>query len=514
MPPAQPGDPDEDEAVIAAFQQAARPGLLMILVPRKPERFEHAAALLDRAGIPFLRRSALTGKETLQLPGAILLDSMGELSGVFSLADVVFMGGTLAQRGGHNVLEPAAYGKPVIAGPHMENFAEIAEKFTSAEAIVRISSAAGLPSALQLLLDDPARDGVGDRARSVAEAERGATARAVREIVACYWQAVPRWVPRAGWLLLPLTRVWLLGGAWKRRRDLSRQVRLKTPVVSVGGLSAGGAGKTPAVQWLAAQFDNVAVLTRGYRRKIKSDIILGRGAAAPVADTGDEAQSYLRAGVGPVGIGADRGRVGQEVEARFAPSLFLLDDGFQHARLHRDFDLVVLDGLDPFAGGAVIPLGRLRESVEAVRRADAVVVTRVSRADGVEAALRGAGYEGPVFTARVIPDQWVDSITGEPAEVPERAGAFCGLGNPASFWTTLRSTGVEPAFRRAFPDHHKYTREELGEMASGVDALLTTEKDVANLPGDWRGRVLWLRIRLEVDRSDELVSLIRKGIAA
>ncbi|HWR53479.1 MAG TPA: tetraacyldisaccharide 4'-kinase [Bryobacteraceae bacterium] len=512
MPPAQPGDPDEDEAVIAAFQKVARPGLLLILVPRKPERFDSAAALLTREGIPFLRRSALTGTETLDLPGAILLDSMGELSGVFALADIVFMGGTLAHRGGHNILEPAAYGKPVIAGPHMENFAEIAEKFTAARAVLRISSAAELPCALESLLNDPARDGIGERARLVAEAERGATARAAREIVARYWQAVPRRFSRARWLLAPLTRIWLLGGAWKRRRDVARQVRLGTPVVSVGGIAVGGAGKTPAVLWLAGQFDNVAVLTRGYRRKVKSDIILNLGAAAPTAETGDEAQIYLRARVGPVGIGADRGRVGREVEARFAPSLFLLDDGFQHARLHRDFDLVVLDGLDPFAGGAVIPLGRLREPVEAVRRADAVLVTRVSRADGVEAALRGAGYKGPVFTGRVVADKWVDSTTGEPAEVPERTGAFCGLGNPASFWATLRSAGVEPEFRRAFPDHHKYTREELEELGSGVDALLTTEKDAANLPGDWRGRALWLRIRLEVERGEELVGLIRERV--
>ncbi len=102
MPPAEAGDPDEDEAVIAAFQQvsARRPGLLLLLAPRKPERFDGAADALARAGIPFVRRSAMGGGEGLALPGALLLDSIGELSGLFSLATVVFMGGTLASRGG------------------------------------------------------------------------------------------------------------------------------------------------------------------------------------------------------------------------------------------------------------------------------------------------------------------------------------------------------------------------------------------------------------------------------
>src|SRR5207237_1191354 len=120
--------------------------LLLVLAPRKPERFDLAARKLEAAGIRYLRRSQLSAGATLALPGVLLLDSIGELSGLFEIAGVVFMGGTLAHRGGHNVLEPAFFSKPVIAGPHMENFQAIAEEFRRTGAMVEIASAADLAS--------------------------------------------------------------------------------------------------------------------------------------------------------------------------------------------------------------------------------------------------------------------------------------------------------------------------------------------------------------------------------
>jgi len=544
MAPAAPGDPDEDEAVLAAFRAVARPGLLLVLVPRKPERFDTAAALLRREGIPFVRRSELDENAALELPGALLLDSIGELSSLFGLADVVFMGGTLASRGGHNILEPAAFGKPVVCGPHMENFADIAARFASAGAMVCVPEASALGPSLTCLLDNAAlRAEIGGKARAAADSERGATARAVETIARCYWNAIPRTAPALRLVLWPLSLLWRAGSVVKRHWDTARREALSTPVVSVGGIAAGGTGKTPFVLWLAERLAGTnapvsgnrgsageagsrtvetrgaakpglpAVLMRGYRRRSSQPVILAPGEHAPVADTGDEAQVYLRAAVGPVGIGARRVSTGREIERRFHPGLFILDDGFQHWRLHRDVDIVLIDGLDPFAGGAVIPLGRLREPIAVLRRADAVVITRTGNAGAIEATVRATGCTAPVFTARFVPDGWVDSITGRPASPPGNSGAFCGLGNPGSFWATLRAAGIEPAFRRAFPDHHKYTLEELNALSKGVDGLLTTEKDAANLPGGWRGRVFWLRLRLEVEREAELLALIRDRIS-
>ncbi len=112
---------------------------MLILAPRKPERFDTVAEKLERARIPFVRRSR--GFATRSQPGVLLLDSIGELAALFARADVVFMGGTLAHRGGHNILEPAYFGKPVIVGPHMENFAAIADEFQQAGALLRIEDA-------------------------------------------------------------------------------------------------------------------------------------------------------------------------------------------------------------------------------------------------------------------------------------------------------------------------------------------------------------------------------------
>src|SRR5262249_51373128 len=122
-------DIDEDDLVIAAFRDLAtlHPRLLLLLAPRKPERFGIVAQKLTHAGLSSPRRSALNGP--LPLPCVLLLDSIGELSSLFSLATVVFMGGTLAQRGGHNILEPAFFARPVVIGPHMENFQDIADEF-------------------------------------------------------------------------------------------------------------------------------------------------------------------------------------------------------------------------------------------------------------------------------------------------------------------------------------------------------------------------------------------------
>ena len=524
MPPAASGDPDEDDAVIAAFRMLVKshPGLLLVLAPRRPNRFDRAAEALAQAGIAFTRRSKMTGGDA-----ALLLDSIGELGSLFGLADVVFMGGTLARRGGHNVLEPAFFGKPVIVGPHMENFAEIASKFEQAGALVSIGGAVELAGAVRDLLEDaPRRERIGAAARKAAESERGATARAAEAIARLCAAGLPRYRPATPALiaLWPLSRLWLAGGAAKRWLDTKRQSRLETPVISVGGLAVGGTGKTPLVLWLAERLKErghqPAILTRGYRRRsAEPHTVIAPGERAPAELTGDEAQMYVRAGIGPLGIGADRAATGRLIEERFAPQVFLLDDGFQHWRLTRSLDIVVLDALDPFGGGAPIPLGRLRESLAALGRADAIVVTRTAPGDNItaiEARVRRYNAKAPVFQSRVAARGWRDAA-GEPASLPPRVAAFCGLGNPDSFWRTLRELGVAPVWRRAFGDHHRYGRQELAGMAAeaqaaGAQALLTTEKDVANLGEGWqealRGlAVLWLEIGIEIDQAEALIKL-------
>jgi tetraacyldisaccharide 4'-kinase len=525
MPPAREGDPDEDEAVLEAFQALKRPGLLLMLAPRRPERFDTAAELLERRGIPFLRRSQLRAGDSLELPGVLLLDSIGELSGLFGLADVVFMGGTLARRGGHNILEPAFFRRAIVVGPHLENFAEMARKFSAGGGVYPIAGSAELSGAVASLLEDAGlRSRLGERAGELAEAERGATERAAEEIERQYWQAAPVYRRAQPWhaLLWPLSRLWVLGGNW--RRSAARPVRLATPVVSVGGLTVGGAGKTPFVLWLAGQLKAQgiwpAILTRGYRRRAPERCtILAPGEQVPVARSGDEAQSYLRAAVGPVGIAADRAAAGRLIEKRFHPAVFLLDDGFQHWSLERSLNIVLLDALDPLGGGEPIPLGRLREPPDALQRADMVVITRVEagqRLDGVEALIRRHNASAPIFRARVVAQGW------RPREVEGPVAAFCGLGNPQAFWQSLDGLGIQPVLRRTFGDHHRYSARELRELARqararGAQALATTGKDMTNMPEGWRDatgglEVVWLEVGMEVEGADELLARVRASI--
>ncbi len=535
MPPAHPADVDEDDAVIAAFQRLAakHPRLLLIQAPRRPARFDEAAKKLDAAKIPFRRRSQLRGDEKLPLPGVLLLDTIGELSGVFPAADVVFMGGTLARCGGHNILEPAFSGRPVIVGPHMENFAAIARQFRAGGGFLEIRHSGELGGAVDRLLQDRAfAEEIGRRARHLAEAERGATERAlaaIRQLTDhCVAHSAPPLVLRA--LLWPLSRLWGAGVRRKRRRAARRRSSLETPVISIGGISLGGAGKTPFTLYLAEKLRNdgrsPAILTRGYRRLVAEPAtILEAGSPAPVTLTGDEAQIYLRSRQAPIGIGADRYAAGRLLEQRFHPGVILLDDGFQHWQLRRDLDIVLIDALDPFAGGELFPLGRLREPLAALQRAGALVITRVepdSPIAGIEKRLREFNRCAPIFHAQVLPLGWVDAVTGEILPATElshcRLAAFCGLANPASFWRTLASLGCRPVGCWSFPDHHRYRLWELQRVArhaqaAGAEVVVTTEKDLMNLLPAAEAtsplRLLWLRIGLQVSQEDALLELVR-----
>ncbi len=536
MPPAASADVDETAAVLDAFEKLAPryPRSLLILAPRKPDRFDQTAAALAQRGISCARRSQLTsaGATALHLPAVLLLDTIGELASLFPLADAVFMGGTLARRGGHNILEPAFASRPIVIGPHMENFAAIADEFRAAAAVVEIDSPAQLADAIAALFEDPPRRAeLGRRARDLAASKRGVTARAVREILASQDSAVPSWRLRGvrksltGWLSL----LWQWGGALKKPQPRS----LATPVVSVGGISMGGVGKTPFVLMLAARLRarglQPAILTRGYRRRsLAKTILVEAAASAPAAMTGDEAQIFVRSSISHVGIAADRFAAGRAIEEKLHADVFLLDDGFQHRRLARNLDIVLIDALDPFAGGAVFPRGRLREPPHALSRADIVVLTRAQpgrQYRGIRERLHQLNAAAPLFLARVEPKRWIDAFTGqETAQPAGPVGAFCGLGNPHSYWETLRTLGIAPAFTWAFGDHHVYKPRELRRLASqargaGATALVTTQKDIMNLPGGFASLLApvplyWLEIETTVDNERLLLDAVERALAA
>ena len=534
MPGADSSDIDEDDAVIAAFRELApaHPGLLLILVPRRPERFDQAEAKLRAAGVQYLRRSENEIPRDFSLPCVVLLDSIGELAGLFPLAQVVFMGGTLARRGGHNVLEPAACRKAIVVGPHMENFRSIGAEFRQAQAFFEVSDTSELARAIALVLDDRVlREDLSARAAALAAGKRGATEKALPEILRLQDWAVPYWsrLSPARVLLWPLAWIWAAVSIFEQRHRAAHARRLDTPVVSVGGISMGGAGKTPMVDHLAERLResgaHPAILSRGYRRRsIETSVLVKAGKKVPVSFTGDEAQIFVRSGYAHAGIGADRFATGRLLEEKYRPDIFLLDDGFQHTRLARDLDLVVIDALNPFAAGAVFPLGNLRQPLSALSRASVFVIMRATperEYSGIVRELRRFNPQAPIFRARLEHRYWVDYRTRQPNRPVEgSAAAFCGLANPASFWGTLRSLHLAPAFHWEFDDHHHYSCTEVERLAEqakmhGSGILLTTEKDAMNLPEDTASvlaragvDVYWLKIGVVIEKEQQLLELI------
>lgn len=514
---------DEDRVVLEAFQRLE--GWRLILAPRKPERFHGVAQSIARTGLPYWRRSAGAWKGDERV---LLLDTMGELSALFPLADVVFMGGTLTATGGHNFLEPAFAGKPVIVGPRMENFRDIAEDFREHRAFVELPEgdrAEGLAHAVALAFAD--RE-VGLRGRERALANRGATRITLEQVERLYQNSLFRRVRGAGarMILRPLAALWGMGARRRLARGLRRQRSLDKPVISVGNITLGGTGKTPFVLYLARHLVErglePVVLTRGYGRvSPHSRLVVKRGGRASVLHTGDEPQTLLRSGAAGLGVGSDRYRVGREAERYLEPDIFLLDDGFSHVRLDRDLDIVLIDSQDPFGDGELVPMRRLREPMEGLRRADLFILTRCQGwrpYAAIEGTLRETNPNAPIFRSHLEPRGWVSMLTNEAADPPQRVVAFCGLGNPRSFWRSLETLGIEPLARLTFEDHHQYAPRELRAVARyartlKADAMLTTEKDVVNIPEGCGPAlenlpVLWLRAEVVVEEEEKLLKLI------
>lgn len=179
---------DEEEPVLAAFDIVERTWrrALLVLAPRKPERFDAAACIAEERGWKVARRSQISLDEPLDVNAdLLLLDSLGELAGLYRLADAIFVGGSLVNRGGHNVLEPAAFAKPPVFGPHMENFQEMAAEFVTAGAGIQVANERELGEAwVQLIRDEAKRERMGAAAKALVERNRGATEKSLERIAA------------------------------------------------------------------------------------------------------------------------------------------------------------------------------------------------------------------------------------------------------------------------------------------------------------------------------------------
>jgi len=254
-------------------------------------------------------------------------------------------------------------------------------------------------------------------------------------------------------------------------RSIVRANKLQGPVVSVGNLSVGGSGKTPFIlvlgELLRARGVKFDILSRGYGRKTRGVALVDPGGLPQ--DFGDEPLLLARRLEASVIVGENRYEAGVFSEKQFGPQLHLLDDGFQHRALARDFDIVLVTPED--TRDRLLPAGRLREPLSSLSRADAVVLTS------------GASPESFSLNGKLV---WRVRRGITPTNVPARPVVFCGIARPQNFLLQLRTAGIEPGAQALFRDHHAYTERDIHDLLklrqqSEAGGFVTTEKDAINL---------------------------------
>ncbi len=286
-------------------------------------------------------------------------------------------------------------------------------------------------------------------------------------------------------------------------RGLLSSRRLQQPVVSIGNLSVGGSGKTPFVialsEMLRARGIRFDVLSRGYGRKTRGVLVVETGGKA--SDSGDEPLLIARRLGVPVIVGESRYEAGRVAEQKFQPQLHILDDGFQHRSLARDFDIVLMTERD--FDDTLLPSGRLREPLSSLQRADAIVLPRDLSALAIERFAQQGKLIWRMQREIVMPAAAVAPIV------------FCGIARPQQFFAQVRAAGVTPAAEIEFRDHHSYEKRDterlfamLGKLGAG--GFLTTEKDAVNL-GPLQAELKPLaivRLQLTLDQPTDVVDAI------
>lgn len=328
-------------------------------------------------------------------------------------------------------------------------------------------------------------------------------------------------VKRAGlWLLSLPYGLAVRGRNWCYDRQWKASYTLDIPVVSIGNLTVGGTGKTPCVEfiarWFREQDRRVAILSRGYGA---TD---GCNDEALVLEENLPDVPHLQ--------GPDRVALGRVATEELESEVLVLDDGFQHRRLRRQLDIVLIDATCPWGFGHLLPRGLLREPVAGLRRASLILLTRCDQARGEEIGdiRKRVGRLAP---GRPIVESnhqatALTNAAGQHADLTEVRGravaAFCGLGNPHAFENSLVASGASICAFRTFPDHHPYTREDIEELRrwarqQATDCLVvTTQKDLVKIRLSQLGdRQLWaLRVQLQITAGRELLDLKLKEALA
>jgi 3-deoxy-D-manno-octulosonic-acid transferase len=525
----------EELAALRAYQQAKQDNLSLrlFIVPRKPERFDAVAAELTAEKIEFQRYSEYQQKP-LTAP-VILVDAMGLLLPLYHLSQIAFVGGSLTETGGHNILEACQADLPVLFGPNMQNFRDISQHVISKGAGLKVQSADELAQKLSELLNDSAKQQeMSTAAKQVMRENQDALPKTLRLVAdALPWSGIrqqPIWHHK----LLASFYAW--GSSLIKGNpvvELRQGKRMKNPVISVGGLSFGGAGKTPMVGALIDHFikqsKKVALLTRGYKADESDSIIVSDGAGKIEAASkgGDEPVMLAHRYPQLFAIkDSDRFRGAIILEDKFNPDIFILDDGYQHRKMARDFNLLMLDA-DSIAGPR--STGQLfREPFSFTEAADAIVLLQSSAKRTVIAlqVLSQKYPDIPIFKASIETLAIIDPADNKEYSAANLQGkkllAVCGIAIPSRFFSTLLQNKLSPIAIKTFPDHHNFKQSDISQILamlseSDADAIITTEKDLQRLASLQEqlpeGKKLFvLKTDLKLENFDRLIEKIEVDI--
>lgn len=538
----------EEEILLESFLKIKKeyPKAKMILAPRDIMRAGDLSRMVQKKGMKSILR---TEADKAGTGDVILLDTIGELGRLYSVGDIVFVGGSLIEQGGHNILEPAAHGKVILIGPYMFNFKDSYALFSGRGACLTVQNETELTETiLHLLTHEDEKRAMEEQTLQIIAENGGAALKSKEELKELLDRTGERRVSIhkerfldqkervmqylytlvysgeeglfRSIVLVILRFCSIIYGAMVElnlalfRTGIIPQKKLNATVISLGNITVGGTGKTPTAERMARMIRDdghrVAILNRGYRAKWKGSVgVVSDGSKIymSASEAGDEA--YLLAknlpGVAVI-IGSDRSKTGTYAIEKLGVDVLILDDGYQHWKLYRDLDIVLIDAAaNSFGGNYILPRGTLRETLPHLDRADVCLLTKVDQAEEgncerVCETIRKYNQRAPIIQS--IHDSvcflevadWYKSIPD--SEVPletikgQRVMAFSAIGNPKSFEQSIAGRGAHIVDAIRFQDHHEYTMAEMQDilesaLQKNVCALITTEKDAVKIPAEF-----------------------------
>lgn len=429
--------PTEERQLFEAFSEVRKnyPDARLVIAPRKIGRAEEIARLGRQFGFEAGLRSKLLAlkSERPQYP-LLLIDTIGELGRIYAVGDLVFVGGSLIRHGGHNVLEPAAHGKPILVGPSMSNFKDSFSLLRKSGACRQVKDEKELTVEMLAIIDNDAlRENMGSASLQVIRENRGAAVRSIEYLVElldltatecrvnAHYRINTRNINEEGgthlrrgdaitqylfqlahghdnnvldWLVLGILSLFSViyeaGVRFKLglyQLGFCRQTKLPCCVISIGNITVGGTGKTPTAQKMALSIQKmgyrVVILNRGYRSHWGDELGVvsdGKKIFMTAYEAGDEAYLMAKTLPGiPVVIGKNRAVTGEFAVRKLDAQVIIMDDGYQHWTLHRDLDVVLVDTLNMFGNRRLLPRGTLREPLQNLDRAGLFLLTKTDQ---------------------------------------------------------------------------------------------------------------------------------------